>query len=125
MLLDYPCIIGISRKMYKVLFYSQDHDGRPLKVIFAMRPMNTGPPPPQFDDNTNKLFVGNLAWGVDQSVLEQTFGKHGKVVECKVVTDRETGRSRGFGFVVMSTSAEMERAIAMLDGCVSTYNLQH
>jgi nucleolin len=85
--------------------------------------MNAGPPPPQFDDNANKLFVGNLAWGVDQSVLEQTFGKHGKVVECKVVTDRETGRSRGFGFVTMSTEAEANEALAKLNGAVCAFLL--
>ena len=83
-----------------------------------MRPMNAGPPPPQFDDNANKLFVGNLAWGVDQSVLEQAFGKYGKVVECKVVTDRETGRSRGFGFVTMSTEAEANEALTRMNGAV-------
>ncbi|XP_076903772.1 28 kDa ribonucleoprotein, chloroplastic-like [Bidens hawaiensis] len=63
-----------------------------------------------------KVYVGNLAWQVDSSRLEQAFSEHGKVVDARVIYDRETGRSRGFGFVTMASETEMNDAIAALDG---------
>ncbi|WOL15580.1 hypothetical protein Cni_G24361 [Canna indica] len=63
-----------------------------------------------------RIYVGNLPWGVDDSRLEQLFSEHGKVLDARVVYDRETGRSRGFGFVKMTSQAEMDDAIAALDG---------
>lgn len=63
-----------------------------------------------------KIYVGNLPWQVDDARLEQMFSEHGKVVEARVVNDRESGRSRGFGFVTMSTRPEVDDAIAALDG---------
>ncbi|KAI7746420.1 hypothetical protein M8C21_033650 [Ambrosia artemisiifolia] len=66
--------------------------------------------------NSFKVYVGNLAWQVDSGRLEQAFSEHGKVVEAKVIYDRETGRSRGFGFVTMACETEMNDAIAALDG---------
>ncbi|XP_071706265.1 28 kDa ribonucleoprotein, chloroplastic-like [Rutidosis leptorrhynchoides] len=63
-----------------------------------------------------KIYVGNLSWQVDNSRLEQAFNEHGKVVDARVIYDRETGRSRGFGFVTMASEAEMNDAIAALDG---------
>jgi len=65
-----------------------------------------------------RIFVGNLPWEVDNSTLEQVFSEHGKVVSAKVVYDRETGRSRGFGFVTMSDETGMSGAVAALDGQV-------
>lgn len=53
---------------------------------------------------TVKLFVGNLAWSVDDRELENLFSPHGEIVSARVVTDRDTGRSRGFGFVELETS---------------------
>jgi len=50
---------------------------------------------------TVKLFVGNLAWSVGDSELENIFSPHGTVQSARVITDRDTGRSRGFGFVEM------------------------
>ncbi len=70
-------------------------------------------------DSENKLFVGNLSWGVDDASLQTMFSDYGKVVDAKVVYDRETGRSRGFGFVTVSTAAEVNDAIQNLDGVVS------
>jgi len=52
------------------------------------------------------IYVGNLPWSIDNSGLEQVFAEHGTVTSAKVVTDRETNRSRGFGFVEMSDGAE-------------------
>jgi RNA recognition motif-containing protein len=63
-----------------------------------------------------KLYVGNLAYGVGDSALEQMFAPHGTVRSAQVVLDRETGRSRGFGFVEMSSEEEAQAAIAALNG---------
>jgi nucleolin len=64
----------------------------------------------------NKLFVGNLSWNVDNVGLEQLFSDYGKVVDAKVVYDRESGKSRGFGFVTFSDAQEVTGAISNLDG---------
>ncbi|KAL1536523.1 28 kDa ribonucleoprotein, chloroplastic-like [Salvia divinorum] len=63
-----------------------------------------------------RMYVGNLPWQVDNARLMQLFSDYGQVVDARVVFDRETGRSRGFGFVTMSTEAELSNAIASLDG---------
>lgn len=63
-----------------------------------------------------KLFVGSLPWAVDSAQLEQLFSQYGKVVSAQVLKDRETGRSRGFGFVEMSTEEEAQKAIEALNG---------
>ena len=52
------------------------------------------------------IYVGNLPWSIDDSGLEQVFAEHGTVTSAKVVTDRDTNRSRGFGFVEMSDGGE-------------------
>ncbi|MBI3555130.1 MAG: RNA-binding protein [Deltaproteobacteria bacterium] len=63
-----------------------------------------------------KLYVGNLPFAATESSLEQIFVQAGKVESAKVITDRETGRSKGFGFVEMSTEAEATDAIAKFNG---------
>ena len=63
-----------------------------------------------------KLYVGNLAYGVSSSDLEQMFSAHGTVQSAQVIADRDTGRSKGFGFVEMSTDQEAQAAIAALSG---------
>ena len=63
-----------------------------------------------------KLYVGNLAYSVTNDVLRDMFSAHGSVVSAEVVMDRETGRSKGFGFVEMSTDAESDAAAAALNG---------
>ena len=63
-----------------------------------------------------KLYVGNLSYGVTDSQLEQLFSAHGAVQSAQVIMDRDTGRSKGFGFVEMSNSAEAEAAISALNG---------
>ncbi|KAM7255024.1 hypothetical protein ACFE04_020265 [Oxalis oulophora] len=68
------------------------------------------------DDGGNRLYVGNLSYGVDDMALETLFSEQGKVVEARVVYDRESGRSRGFGFVSYGSSQEMDKAIDSLNG---------
>src|SRR3954466_5569413 len=63
-----------------------------------------------------KLYVGNLSYTVDSSELEQIFGQHGTVVSAQIINDRDTGRSKGFGFVEMGTDDEAQAAIAALNG---------
>jgi cold-inducible RNA-binding protein len=63
-----------------------------------------------------KLYVGNLSFSVDSAALERLFAEYGTVESATVVTDRESGRSRGFGFVEMSTNEEAEAAINALNG---------
>ncbi len=63
-----------------------------------------------------KLYVGGLSYSVTDGQLEQLFAGHGRVESAKVVMDRDTDRSRGFGFVEMSTQEEAEKAIAALNG---------
>ena len=65
---------------------------------------------------STKLFVGNLDFKVTENDLQGTFAAHGTVVEVNVVTDRATGRPRGFGFVTMSTPEEAQKAIEALNG---------
>lgn len=64
---------------------------------------------------STKLFVGSLPWSVDDEELKQAFEKQGTVVSAKVVKDRDTGRSRGFGFVEMENSADAKNAIKALN----------
>ena len=63
-----------------------------------------------------KLYVGNLSYDVDSSALEQLFTPHGTVESAQIISDRDTGRSKGFGFVEMSSDAEAQAAIAALNG---------
>jgi len=63
-----------------------------------------------------KLYVGNLSYTVDSSELEQLFGAHGQVTSAQIINDRDTGRSKGFGFVEMSSDTEAQAAIAALNG---------
>nr|VDC89366.1 unnamed protein product [Brassica oleracea] len=109
-------------------------DGRPLRV-------NAGPPPPKREDSFsrgprssfgssgsgygggaggagsgNRVYVGNLSWGVDDMALESLFGEQGKVVEARVIYDRDSGRSKGFGFVTYNSAQEVQNAIRTLNG---------
>jgi len=63
-----------------------------------------------------KLYVGNLSYDVDSSELEQLFGAHGTVQSAEIISDRMTGRSKGFGFVEMGSDEEATAAIAALNG---------
>jgi RNA recognition motif-containing protein len=63
-----------------------------------------------------KLYVGNLGYSVTGTDLEQMFAAHGTVESAQVITDRDSGRSKGFGFVEMSSDAEAQAAINALNG---------
>lgn len=63
----------------------------------------------------NKLFVGNLPWSIDDQGLNDLFAEHGEITSARVVTDRETGRSRGFGFVEYTNDEDAAKAIEALD----------
>jgi cold-inducible RNA-binding protein len=63
-----------------------------------------------------KLYVGNLGYNVSSSDLQQLFAPHGTVQSAQVIEDRDAGRSKGFGFVEMSTDEEANNAIAALNG---------
>jgi cold-inducible RNA-binding protein len=65
---------------------------------------------------TANIYVGNLAFDTDSAQLERLFAEHGAVSKAQVVTDRDTGRSRGFGFVEMSSQEEADKAIAAING---------
>ena len=63
-----------------------------------------------------KLYVGNLAYTITDSALEQMFAPHGTVQSAQVIMDRDTGRSKGFGFVEMGSDQEAQAAITALNG---------
>ncbi|KAJ0954657.1 putative RNA recognition motif domain, nucleotide-binding alpha-beta plait domain superfamily [Helianthus annuus] len=116
-------------------FNGYELDGRQLRV-------NSGPPPSKGDsfsrgqrdggrggynnsggggggrsyDSTNKVYVGNLAWSVDNLALETLFQEQGNVMEARVVYDRDSGRSKGFGFVTYGSMDEVNKAIDSMDG---------
>ncbi len=66
--------------------------------------------------NSSKLYVGGLPYSITEDRLEELFGEHGTVESARVITDKFTGRSRGFGFVEMSTQEEAQVAIDKLNG---------
>lgn len=63
-----------------------------------------------------KLYVGNIPFSVTEEQLKQHFARHGSVVSVRIITDKLSGRSKGFGFVEMGSGGEAERAMAALNG---------
>ncbi|CAM8893362.1 unnamed protein product [Rhodiola kirilowii] len=64
-------------------------------------------------DMSSKLFVGGLSWGTDDQSLKEAFSTYGEVIEARVITDRDTGRSRGFGFVSYADEQSASAALGM------------
>nr|AFK47384.1 unknown [Lotus japonicus] len=118
-------IMSTAEDLEKALnkFSGYELDGRVLTVNKAT-PKEARPerPPRTFGsgsgsrDSGLSVYVGNLPWSVDAARLEEIFREHGNVENARIVMDRETGRSRGFGFVTMSSEADINGAIAALDG---------
>ncbi len=98
-----PMLAGLlGRPLGRVLIdYSLSHPQHLTKEVFIMG---------------KKVYVGNLAFSVTENSLNDLFSQHGAVDSCQLITDRETGRSKGFGFVEMSTDEEAEKAISALSG---------
>lgn len=65
---------------------------------------------------SNKIYVGNLPWAMNDDELKDAFKSHGNVLNAKIVTDKQTGRSRGFGFVEMENENEANSAIKAMNG---------
>ena len=65
---------------------------------------------------SKRLFVGNLSFSTTEHELRDVFGAFGNVIDAKVITDRETGQSRGFGFIEVEDGAAAQRAVSELDG---------
>ncbi|KAI4343684.1 hypothetical protein L6164_011003 [Bauhinia variegata] len=97
-------------------FNRYDLDGRLLNVNKAAPRGSRPERPPRTFEPAFRVYAGNLPWDIDNARLEQVFSEHGKVVSARIVYDTETGRSRGFGFVTMTSETEMNDAIAALDG---------
>ncbi|TVR05084.1 MAG: RNA-binding protein, partial [Deltaproteobacteria bacterium] len=64
----------------------------------------------------NKLFVGGLSWGTDNDGLREAFEAYGEITEAVVITDRDTGRSRGFGFVTFASEDDAQAAMDAMNG---------
>eukprot|EP00249_Psilotum_nudum_P006203 c19536_g1_i1 orf=431-1153(-) len=84
--------------------------GRPLLLQAVARFNNENNPP------SCQVFVGGLAWGTNEQSLRDAFSSFGEVIDARVITDRETGRSRGFGFVRFTSVADAEAAIEQMNG---------
>lgn len=69
-------------------------------------------------DPSSKLFVGGISFQMDDQSLNEAFSKYGEVVEARVIVDRETGRSRGFGFITYTSTEDASSALQALDGQV-------
>ncbi|KAL6559352.1 hypothetical protein OROGR_004469 [Orobanche gracilis] len=98
------------------MLHHYDVNGRVLTVSKAAPKGSRPERLPHVLDSASKIYVGSLPWSVDDARLEQIFSEYGNVVSAQIVFDKENGRSRGFGFVVMSSESEMNDAIASLDG---------
>eukprot|EP00854_Cymbomonas_tetramitiformis_P024028 gene24028-29157_t len=93
-------------------------DGRELRVDFHQqnRTPRERTARPQQNRSGHRIYIGNLPWRFDDYDLKDAFDEFGNVEDARVITDRETGRSRGFGFVTMAEEESMEKAISALDG---------
>ena len=103
----------------RVFSIPQEVDGRPLRVNISVA-RGDRPPRPQgdrsYEFDARKIYFGNLSWGMDHLDLQDLCGEFGSVEDARLITDRETGRSRGFGFVTMSSAEEAEMVVSQLNG---------
>ena len=100
--------------------HPQEVDGRPLRVNVSIARTDRPERPPRgertYEFDGRKIYFGNLSWGMDHLDLQDLCGEFGSVEDARLITDRETGRSRGFGFVTMSTIEEAEQVVNQLNG---------
>merc|ERR1712072_554763 len=89
--------------------------GRQMRVVVSLPPKEIRPRR-NWDADGRKVYFGNLSWGMDHLDLQDLCAEFGNVDESRLITDRETGRSRGFGFVTMSSEKEAEDVVAQLNG---------
>ncbi|EEE50735.1 hypothetical protein OsJ_31052 [Oryza sativa Japonica Group] len=73
--------------------------------------------------SSSKLFIGGISYGTDDQSLKEAFANYGEVIEARVIVDRTTGRSRGFGFVTYTSTDEAAAAITGMDGKVMDESL--
>lgn len=71
---------------------------------------------PNYEHMSNRLFIGGLSWDTDDAGLSQAFSRFGTVSDAKVILDRDTGRSRGFGFVTLGDATQAQTAQREMDG---------
>jgi cold-inducible RNA-binding protein len=97
--------------------------GTPIRHFFASPGSHTSPDPAPISYSANaegkkmkNIFVGNLSFGATEADVRSLFEQYGTIERVNLITDRDTGQSRGFGFVEMSGNDEAQRAIAALDG---------
>ncbi|KAJ0612927.1 putative RNA recognition motif domain, nucleotide-binding alpha-beta plait domain superfamily [Helianthus annuus] len=81
----------------------------PRKKSFIKKPRDQ-----KVSENSNVVYVGNLSWNVDNETLETLFSEHGNVMQAKVFYDKDSGRSRGFGFVTYTCADEVYSALKSL-----------
>ena len=90
---------------------------QPLLVFFTVLcPLIKNRAPDFFEIHFMNLYIGNLSWGVSEEELQQLFEAYGEVSSCKIVKDKMTNRSKGFGFVEMPNNDEANAAINALNG---------
>jgi cold-inducible RNA-binding protein len=77
--------------------------------------LKSAPPGNEKEEMSKKLFVGSLSWNTDDRSLRAAFSPHGEITEAIVITDRDSGRSRGFGFVTFADGQAAEKAAAALN----------
>ena len=65
---------------------------------------------------SKKIFVGSVSWNTSEEELRRAFEKYGEIIEAKLITDRETGRSRGFAFITFGNDGDADKAIAEMNG---------
>ena len=103
---------------------SSDRASKPTEDVLGSVSRNKGDafgavkrcPGERCSNMSSKLYVGNLSFDTGEQELQELFSSHGEVISANVITDRETGRPRGFGFVEMSQAEDAQKAIQSLDG---------
>ena len=97
--------MGSLLKQSAVRHINQELSGSKPSIFQAIRSMSS-----------SKLFIGGISYSTDEMSLREAFARYGEVVDARVIMDRETGRSRGFGFITFATTEDASSAIQAMDG---------